>query len=346
MKLAMSIEAWPFRTPFRITGHVIENADVLVVSLTQGGATGRGEAGGVFYHHETPASMAAQIESLRGDIEAGLDRHRLRNSIGPGGARNGLDCALWDLEAQLASAPAWALADLAASSPLDTTFTIGAGSPAEMANTAQTYRGARSIKLKLTPEQPGACVRAVRAARPDVWLGVDANQGFSGATLRALLPDLIDARISLIEQPVPVGADGELEGLASPIPVAADESVQGLGDIASLVGRYDVVNIKLDKCGGLTEALLMAREARRLGLKVMVGCMGGTSLAMAPAFLLGQVCDFVDLDAPTFLAADRDPPALYKNGQIWCPEALWGNPRGVASSGYGRKPPNSRPQKV
>jgi len=331
MKLELAIESWPFRTPFRITGHVIENADVLVVTLTEGETSGRGEAGGVFYRQEDPASMAAQIETLRGEIEAGVDRHRLRDLMVPGGARNGLDCALWDLESQLASKPAWRLADLAAPSPLTTTFTIGAGTPAEMGRTAHAYQEARSIKLKLTADQPGACVRAVRAVRPDVWLGVDANQGFTGETLRALLPDLIDARVSLIEQPVAVGADAELEGLASPIALAADESVQGLGDIAALVGRYDVVNIKLDKCGGLTEALLMAREARRLGLKVMVGCMGATSLAMAPAFLLGQICDFADLDAPTFLAADRDPPALYTEGQIWCPEDLWGNPRATAA---------------
>jgi L-alanine-DL-glutamate epimerase-like enolase superfamily enzyme len=153
---------------------------------------------------------------------------------------------------------------------------------------------------------------------------VDANQGFTRRSLEELLPALVEAQIGLIEQPLPVGADGDLEGLHSPIPIAADESVQGVADIGALVGRYDVVNIKLDKCGGLTEGLLMAREARRLGLKAMVGCMAGTSLSMAPAFVLGQLCDFVDLDAPTFLAKDRDIPASYANGEIWCPDTLWG----------------------
>jgi L-alanine-DL-glutamate epimerase-like enolase superfamily enzyme len=209
---------------------------------------------------------------------------------------------------------------------LTTTFTISAGSPHEVAQAARAYQGARAIKLKLTADDPAGCVRAVREARPDVWLGVDANQGLSRASLEKLMPAMADARVDLIEQPVPVGQDAQLEGLASSIPLAADESVQNLADLSSLLGRYHVVNIKLDKSGGLTEGLAMAQEARRLGLKVMVGCMSGTSLSMAPAFVLGQLCDFVDLDGPTFLSSDRETPATYVDGQIWCPEDLWGAP--------------------
>jgi L-alanine-DL-glutamate epimerase-like enolase superfamily enzyme len=208
--------------------------------------------------------------------------------------------------------------------PLTTTFTIGADTPAAMARAALDYESASAIKLKLTGDDPIGCVRAVRAARPDVWLGVDANQGLTRASLERMLPALAEAGVELIEQPLPVGEDAALAGLGSPIAIAADESVQGLASLPALVTRYDVVNIKLDKCGGLTEGLAMAREARRLGLRVMVGCMSGTSLAMAPAFVLGQVCDLVDLDGPTFLSADRARPATYADGQIWCPEGLWG----------------------
>ncbi|NJO12374.1 MAG: dipeptide epimerase, partial [Gammaproteobacteria bacterium] len=164
----------------------------------------------------------------------------------------------------------------------------------------------------------------VRAARPDVWLGVDANQGFTLPALERLLPVLLEARVLLLEQPLARGAEAALEGFSCPIPLAADESVQGLADVEGLQGRFDVVNIKLDKCGGLTEALLMAQAAQRLGLKVMVGNMVGSSLAMAPAFVVGQLCDIVDLDGPTFLAKDREPGVQYENGTIWCSQQVWG----------------------
>ena len=208
-----------------------------------------------------------------------------------------------------------------------TTFTCGADTPAEMAARAISYRDARAIKVKLTGDPIDADrVRAIRRVRPDVWLGVDANQGFTRQTLEGLLPVLIDARVKLIEQPLPVGEEAQLDGLNSPIPIAADESVQTLADIPGLAPRYQVVNIKLDKCGGLTHGLAMARAARTLGLEVMVGNMLGTSLAMAPAFLLGQLCQVVDLDGPIFLRSDRKPRVDYSGGLIQCPEALWGYP--------------------
>ena len=331
--LEIKTESWPFKQPFRISGHIFTAGEVVTVTLTDGAGVGRGEASGVYYRSETPQSLAAQIETVRREIENGVDRDELRALLPAGGARCAIDCALWDLEAKRSGAPVWKMADVPRPVPLRTTFTVGAGTPDEMACAAQSYGDARAIKLKLTADKPAACVRAVRAARPDVWIGVDANQGFTRITLEKLLPALVDAQVALVEQPLPVGADAELEGLDSPIPIAADESVQGLSDVGSLVGRYDVVNIKLDKSGGLTEGLAMAQEARRFGLKAMVGCMAGTSLSMAPAFVLGQVCDFVDLDGPTFLANDRVHPAVYADGEIWCPESLWGG----AGSGQGRK---------
>jgi L-alanine-DL-glutamate epimerase-like enolase superfamily enzyme len=322
--LEIKTESWPFKTPFRISGYTFTAGDVITVTLTDGTFIGNGEASGVYYHGETPPSLTAQIEAERGNIESGIHREALRGVLPPGGARCAVDCALWDLEAKRSGVPAWKIADVPRPVPIRTTFTVGAGTPDGMAEVARSYESARAIKVKLTADDPAARIRAVRTARPDVWIGVDANQGFTRSSLEKLLPALVDAQVALIEQPLPVGADLELEGLNAPIPIAADESVCSLSDMGLLAGRYDVVNIKLDKCGGLTEGLAMAREARRLGLKAMVGCMAGTSLSMAPAFVLGQLCDFVDLDGPTFLANDRTHPAVYSDGNIWCPDALWG----------------------
>jgi L-alanine-DL-glutamate epimerase-like enolase superfamily enzyme len=324
MKLALQTESWPFRNPFRITNYVFTDAHVLLATLRDGDTVGRGEANGVYYHDETPERMLEQIEAVRARIEAGIDRESLRELLPPGGARNAVDCALWDLEARRAGVPVWKLAGMQEPKPLRTTITVGADTPDNMAAAARSYTQARAIKLKLTGDDPAACVAAVRAARPDVWIGVDANQGFTRRSLEALLPSLVESQVRLVEQPLPRGDDNALAGLHSPIPLAADESVQRLRDIEPLAAYYDVINIKLDKCGGLTEGLLMAQEARRLGLKVMVGCMNGTSLAMAPAFVLGQLCDVVDLDAPTFLARDRRPSVEYAEGNVWCPEAVWG----------------------
>ncbi|HZT13506.1 MAG TPA: enolase C-terminal domain-like protein, partial [Candidatus Baltobacteraceae bacterium] len=202
---------------------------------------------------------------------------------------------------------------------------IGSDDPEQMAQRAREFADARALKLKLTGTgQDGACVRAVRAARPDVWLGVDANQGFTRETLGAVMPALVECGVQVIEQPFALDRDADMEGLNSPIPVAADESAQTAEDLPRLAGRFDVVNIKLDKCGGLTAGLAMARRARELGFKVMVGNMAGTSLAMAPAFVLGQLCDIVDLDGPLLFEADRAPSAEYREGRIWCSDSVWG----------------------
>jgi L-alanine-DL-glutamate epimerase-like enolase superfamily enzyme len=326
LELRTHIEQWPLREPFNITGFTWKFVDVLVVSVEKGGFVGRGEAAGVYYKNDTPESMKKQIDQLRHEIEAGTSREEVQHMLPAGGARNALDCALWDLEARLSGGHVWQMAGLDTPRPLLTTFTCGAEEPEKMASTAVGYGNARAIKLKLTGEPIDAeRVRAVREARGDVWLGVDANRGFARRSLEQLMPVLIDARVSLIEQPFPIGEDALLDGFRSSIPVAADESVQTLADIPGLVGRYQVVNIKLDKCGGLTEGLAMARTARELGLDPMVGNMMGTSLAMAPAFLVGQLCKVVDLDGPIFLKSDRPNAVQYSDGLITCPPRLWGS---------------------
>lgn len=326
--LTLRNEPLPLAAPFRISGYVFEAMPATVVVLHDGRFEGRGEAAGVYYLDDTPATMLPTLEALRGTIEAGLSREELRSLLPPGGARNALDCALWELEARRAGVPAWRLAGLPEPRPLLTTFTLGADDPAVMATGARGYAQAKALKLKLTGDAllDGERVRAVREARPDVWIGVDANQGYVADTLETLLPALHAARVSLLEQPCRRGHEHELDGVDRRIPIAADESVQGLDEVDALVGRFDVVNIKLDKCGGLTEGLMIAGRARELGLKVMVGNMAGSSWAAAPAFILGQHCDVVDLDGPVFLKEERAPAVVYRDGMIECPDAVWGGP--------------------
>lgn len=328
LTLSTQIEKWPLNAPFRITGHIWEELQVLIVTLEHRGRIGRGEAAGVYYKADAPAPMVRQVLSLRTTIEAGVTHSDFRRLLPPGGARNALDCALWDLEAKVIGRAAWEIAGLQEKpKPLVTAFTCGADSPEKMAAVARAYAGARAIKLKLTGEpQDSDRVQAVREALPTVWLGVDANQGFDRPKLEKLFPTLIKAKVALIEQPFPVGEESLLDDLDSPIPVAADESVQSLGDITGLVGRAQVINIKLDKCGGLTEGLAMAETARKLGMECMVGNMLGTSLAMAPAFVLGQHCEVVDLDGPKFLKSDRPDSVSYSDGYIDCGPGIWGSP--------------------
>ncbi|MBV8497003.1 MAG: dipeptide epimerase [Gammaproteobacteria bacterium] len=329
LRLAVAVERLEFSAPFRISGFTFEHQDALIVTLDDGVHLGRGEASGVFFLGERVEGMAAQIEARRSAIERGVDREAARQLLPPGGARNALDCALWELEARRAGRAVWQLAGLPAPRPLLTTFTLGADAPAVMAAGARRFAAARALKVKLTGdlELDMRRVSAVRAARPDVWLGVDANQGYSFELLPKLTRALVAARVELLEQPLARGHEADLENHTSPIPIAADESALVLTDLPGLVNRFDVINIKLDKCGGLTEGLAMAHEARRLGLKAMVGNMMGTSLAMAPAFVLGQLCEVVDLDGPTFLKRDRVPSVRYADGMIDCDEAVWGNPR-------------------
>lgn len=323
--LKVEVEKWPLKAPFRITGYTFNALDVVAVTLEQAGHIGRGEAAGVYYLNDDVQHIVQQVESVRPHMEAGVNRAALQRLLPAGGARNALDCALWDLDAKRSGQAAWQIAGLEAPKPLLSTFTVSANDAQKMAEGARGYSQARALKLKLTGESEDLDrVRAVRAARPDVWLGVDANQGFTRAFLEQVMPVFLECGVQLIEQPFRVGREADLDGFKSPIPIAADESVQSSRDVAALVGRFDVINIKLDKCGGLTEGLAMAAETRKRGMDVMVGNMTGTSLAMAPAFLVGQLCKVVDLDGPIFLREDRARRLRYERGNVWCPEELWG----------------------
>ena len=329
--LSMTVEAVSLRLdqPFRITGHVFDCVDAVVVTLDDGSQRGCGEAAGVYYLGDELPQMREALENVRSAVAAQPSREELRTIMPAGGARNAIDAALWDLESKQQGRPVWQLAGLReAPKPIRTTFTVSADTPDAMAERARGYTQARSIKIKLTGELllDIARVTAIRAARPDVWLGVDGNQGFQIDDLDALVTALLALDVKLVEQPLARGCEAQLEGFASAIPLAGDESLLTLADVSGAVGRFDVVNIKLDKCGGLTEGLLIAEEARRRGLGVMVGTMVGTSLATAPAFVLGQLCDLVDLDGPTFLSEDRIPSVNYSDGMLYASPEVWGAP--------------------
>jgi L-alanine-DL-glutamate epimerase-like enolase superfamily enzyme len=337
LELKVRVDALPMKEPFTITGYVFDAMPSVVATVSDGRHAGRGEAAGVYYLNDGPAEMTAAIEAVRTRIEAGISRQELQSLLPPGGARNALDCALWELEAARAGVPVWRLAGLKAVRPLVTTMTAGADEPAAMAKAARGFADAKALKLKLTGESDLDVrrIEAVRAARPDAWLAVDANQGYGMASFREVLPAFVASGVKLVEQPLPRGQEAELEGFRSPIPIAADESIQGVADVAGLVGRFDIVNIKLDKCGGLTEALAMVEAARAAGLQVMVGNMAGTSWAAAPAFIIGQSCQVVDLDGPISMREDRTPAVEYRDGEIWCDDKVWGLgiPANAGSSG-------------
>jgi len=333
LKMGVSVEKLRLANPFRISGHVFDGRNAVIVTLDDGEHVGRGEATGVYYIGDDLEQMLAALANARGAIEAGPSRADLRAILPAGGARNAVDAALWELESKRTGRPVWALAGLDAPRPLRTTFTVGADEPARMAAEAVAYRGANSIKVKLTGELDLdiARVDAIRAARPDVWLGIDANQGYSVGDLDRLVAAMVAANVALIEQPLARGREADLDGYDAPIPLAADESALTLADVAGLKGRFDVFNIKLDKCGGLTEALMIAAAAREAGLGVMVGCMVCSSLGAAPGFVVGQLCDLVDLDGPIFLKQDRTPGVVYRDGTVWCDEAVWGAKAAVAA---------------
>jgi L-alanine-DL-glutamate epimerase-like enolase superfamily enzyme len=323
--LRIELERWQLRTPLRTSSLTLSEIEIVLVRLQHHDYEGRGEAVGVTYRQENAASISRQIESIRTSIEEGMSRQMLLDVLPAGGARNAVDCALWELEARLGGARVWQLAGIEAPVPLVTTFTIGVDEPQRMAVAALNHANARALKVKLAGDERDAeRVQAVRDSRPDVWLAVDANGALIPASLEKLLPVLVDASVQLIEQPFGIGKEMHLDGFESPIPVAADESVGDLSDLPTLVGRFQAISIKLDKCGGLTAALALARRARDLGLDVFVGNMCGTSLAMAPAYLVGQLCKIVDLDGPVFLRDDRTPSVSYADGLVSCPRDLWG----------------------
>jgi L-alanine-DL-glutamate epimerase-like enolase superfamily enzyme len=322
-KLEISTETWEFRQPFKITGHTFTTSDLLLVRITEGDLAGRGEAAGVYYLDETGETMAADAERVRAAIEGGAGRRQLMDLLPPGGARNALDCALWDFEAKQAGKSIWELTGLEPALTR-TVLTIGIDTPEEMGRKARTIDSNR-IKVKLDSHLPVERLTAVRTARPDAEIVVDVNQGWNLELLADLAPRFAELGVAMIEQPLPRGGDAELEGYRSPVPLCADESCLSIAEFEAAARRYQVINIKLDKCGGLTEALELAELARQRGLDVMVGNMMGTSLAMAPGYVVAQLCRFVDLDGALFLKGDREHAMSYKHGVVSKPRReLWG----------------------
>ena len=324
-RLTVRLETWPLASAFRISRGAKTEAHVVVAEITDGPHTGRGEAVPYPRYDETPEGTRAEIDGLRGAIEGGLSREALQNVLPPGAARNALDCALWDLEAKQAGKPAWALAGLEAPQPCVTAVTLSLDTPESMAAAAARHAALPLLKLKVTGEGDLDRIRAVRANAPGPRLIVDANEGWTVPMLEEFLSAFADLGVEMVEQPLPVADDGALEGRQFAVPLCADESCHTREDLTRLAGRYPMVNIKLDKTGGLTEALALATEARAMGFDIMVGSMVGTSLGMAPAALLAGFADYVDLDGPLLLARDRSPGLSYDGAVMAPPEpALWG----------------------
>ncbi len=324
--LSVVVEDWPIAGVFRISRGARTQARVVVVSLSDGQHTGRGESVPYARYGESVDSVVPAIESLRPALAAGLDRLALQTALPAGAARNALDCAFWDLAAKRSGLPVWQLAGLpAAPQPLTTAYTLSLDTVAAMAAAAAANAHRPLLKLKLTGEGDVARVAAIRAAAPTSQLIVDANEAWTPDHLTRFTPALAELGVALIEQPLPAGHDDALRAYNGPVPLCADESCHDLASLAQCRGKYASVNIKLDKTGGLTEALAVLHAARAEGLGVMVGCMVGTSLAMAPALLLAQSADWVDLDGPLLLAEDRQP-GLHYQGSVVAPAAaaLWG----------------------
>lgn len=322
-QVELDIESWPLLEPFVITGHTWTHCDVLVVSITENGVTGRGEATGVYYLDETAESMYQQAHGIQQKLEQGISREQLQSLLPAGGARNAIDCALWDLEAKKSGQSVFELTGIP-SSPVNTVITVTIDTPEEMANKARAITS-RQIKVKLDGELPLERITAVCNARPDADIVVDVNQGWSFSQLMELAPQFKTLGIKMIEQPLPRGEDDALEGYQSPIILCADESCLDTSELEQAAKRYQMVNIKLDKTGGLTEALNLARRAKEKGMTLMIGNMTGTSLAMAPAYVVAQLCDFVDLDGALFLVGDRSHPMSYERGIVTgLSSQLWG----------------------
>lgn len=321
-KVSLDRFDWQLREPFVIARGAATAQPTLVVLIEdESGHRGRGEACGVDYHGETVASMRSQVETCRGAIERGLSREELQTLLPAGGARNAVDCALWDLEAKRGG---FSLFE-GLSFPQPTAFTIGMRSLDSYEATARAHSAFPLLKVKVGAGDPLPAVAAVRRGAPNPKLIVDPNQAWTAADLKRFAPPLAGEGVVLIEQPMPVGAETELANWISPIPLCADELVGTRKDLARASGLFACINIKLDKTGGLTEALLLAVEARKAGLQVMAGCMAGSSLCMAPSLVLAPLCSFLDLDGPLLQIGDVAPPLRYRDGWIDRPSAaLWG----------------------
>lgn len=325
-QLTARIETWPVAGSFVIARGATTQVDVVVVQIADGRHTGKGESTPIYYHGESPETVLDQVEAMSGAISRGMNRADLLRQMPRGAARNAIDCALWDLEAKRERRPVWSLAGLARPQPLQSAFTISLGPADRMESDARQAAAIYPLlKLKLAGEGDIERVAAVRRGAPDARLIVDANESWTGRDVAAEAAALLPHGVELIEQPVKAGEDRLLDGVVSPIPLCADESCQDRADLPRCIGRYAAINIKLDKAGGLTEALALAAAARDAGMELMVGCMLSTSLGIAPAMLLAQGARWVDIDGPLLLSKDRHDRVQFERGVAFpAPTALWG----------------------
>lgn len=323
--LTVAAERFPISGSFTISRGSKTEAEVVTCTICDSGVVGRGECVPYRRYGETIEAVTAAIETMHHAIASGMTREELRQALPPGAARNAIDCALWDIEAKMSGRPAWQSLYRAAPVPLVTAYTLSLGEPEAMAAQARANATRPLLKVKIGGEGDIGRIRAVMEAAPQSRVILDANEGWTETNIAGNLAAAAELGVSLIEQPLPAGQDAILASIPHPVPICADESVHTAKELTLLRGRYDAVNIKLDKAGGLTEALALREEAHRLGFSIMVGCMVGTSLAMAPAVLLAQTADFVDLDGPLLLAQDRVPGLLYEGSLVSPPDAaLWG----------------------
>lgn len=327
LTLDYTIKRWTMVEPFIIAGQRTDYIDCVIVTLSdEMGNRGRGECCGVDYLGETIESICEQLEGCRAGIEAGIDCEALGQLLPAGGARNGLDCALWDLHCGRSGRSIWEETGIVPEASCATAYTIGVVGAEHAGELAAQSKAHETIKIKADASGSLETIAKVRELRPEARLIIDANQSWDWERFNQFEARLIELDIALLEQPFQVGKDSCLTDYSGPLKMAADESVQTSADLEDLVGKYDVINIKLDKTGGLTEALHLARRSRALGFGLMVGNMCGSSLAMAPGYVVAQLCDYVDLDGPLLQNEDVDPSLMYSNGRIYPPRSggLWG----------------------
>ena len=324
MKMSVFNDRWELKEPFVTSKESIDHIETITVCLGGDGPCGRGEALGVDYHGEDAASMRAQLEDVREAVESGLSQEQAQALLPPGGARNALDCAMWDLQARQSGQRVHEMLDIPFN-PVVTAYTLSLDRPDRMAQEAVAYAAFPLLKLKLNENEIVDSLEAIRTARPDASLVIDANCAWSVQTLDQVADDLVRLNISMVEQPLPPEADHALEGLEYPVTLCADESCQTMKDMETVAARYDMANIKLDKSGGLTEAMKMVNWCRENNIELMVGNMLGSSLAMAPGILVAQFCTFVDLDGPLWQTSDRKSALNYDGAVVQPPDpALWG----------------------
>ena len=325
LELVASHESWPIAGSFRISRGAKTSAEVVVAEVSDGTHTGRGECVPYARYEETVDGVLEAIRAQAGAVAQGMTPEAPRDLMPAGAARNAIDCALWDLEAKRSGTPAWQRAGLTEMSPLTTAYTLSLDTPEQMARAARQASHRPLLKIKLGQAGDDERLRAIRAAAPDTRLIVDANEGWDASIIAHMFDVCVETNVELVEQPLPAGDDGLLATLPRPVPVCADESAHGLAGFEQIIGRYDAINIKLDKTGGLTEALQLASAAQAADLKIMVGCMLATSLAMAPAMIVAQHASVVDLDGPLLLAEDRSPGISFDGSTMHPPpRELWG----------------------